>query len=432
MKGAIGAPTSGSARSLVARASRQASRPYGGRRVRTGRTPVPLSVGHGELFAKSAQKRKKARHALAGSDKKIHARRWPTCMRLLFVKLKHIGDSLLLTPTLTAARSAYPEAEIWVVVRRGCEGILGGCRAIDRLLTAAAPETEQRSRWNWWQDLRTIRRLRQGRFDYAFELSDGDRGRWIAALCRATVRCTSGSGRPLNWWWKGRFNCISQFPWQGRHRVEKDFFTVADALPLKADVPPLTFAKERTEVWPPAVGLTNYAVIHPGTRWRRKRWPEGKWIEIGRYLLGRFSRVIVSAGPDAEEVRLAETLQAALGPQVLSTGGRASWAQLAGLLHGATLFVGVDTAAMHLAAACQCPTVAIFGPSSVAEWRPWKVAHRLVLAHRLVRPDGVAAPESGPDDAPVGGLKTQDAALADVTRACEELLLQPSLKTPAI
>jgi ADP-heptose:LPS heptosyltransferase len=94
--------------------------------------------------------------------------------------------------------------------------------------------------------------------------------------------------------------------------------------------------------------------------------------------------------------------------------------------------VGVDTAAMHLAAACQCPTVAIFGPSSVAEWRPWKVAHRLVLAHRLVRPDGVAAPESGPDDAPVGGLKTQDAALADVTRACEELLLQPSLKTPAI
>ena len=56
-------------------------------------------------------------------------------MRLLFIKLKHIGDSLLLTPTLTAARAAYPAAEIWVVVRRGCEGILVGCPAVDGVLT---------------------------------------------------------------------------------------------------------------------------------------------------------------------------------------------------------------------------------------------------------------------------------------------------------
>ena len=66
-------------------------------------------------------------------------------MRLLFVKLKHIGDSLLLTPTLSAVRTMYPDSEIWVVVRRGCEAILRGCPAIDNLLTAAAPELSSRS-----------------------------------------------------------------------------------------------------------------------------------------------------------------------------------------------------------------------------------------------------------------------------------------------
>ncbi len=47
--------------------------------------------------------------------------------KLLFVKLKHIGDTIVLTPTLAAARKMYPDAQIWAVVRKGCEGILEGC-----------------------------------------------------------------------------------------------------------------------------------------------------------------------------------------------------------------------------------------------------------------------------------------------------------------
>jgi len=338
-------------------------------------------------------------------------------MRLLFLKLKHIGDSLLLTPTLSAVRTTYPKAEIWVVVRQCCEGILSGCPAIDRLLTAAAPELSKRSRLNWWQDLQTLRELRRWRFDYAFELTDGDRGRWMATLSGAAIRCANVAGRPLNWWWKSRFNCASEFQWQGRHRAEKDFFTVSDALPLKGEVPPMTFSRDRTQPWPPAARLSNYVVVHPGTRWRRKRWPKESWIGLGRYLLDRMCGLIISAGPDAEELTLAEELRATLGPTVLSTAGQTSWPELAGLLHRAKLFVGVDTAAMHLAAACQCPTVAIFGPSTAAEWRPWKVPHR------LVRPGGIARLESGPaDDNDVAELKTQDVKLTDVVCACEELI----------
>lgn len=331
-------------------------------------------------------------------------------MRLLFVKLKHIGDALLLTPTLTAARASYPQARIWVVVRRGTEGILGGCTAIDELRTAAAPEAARRSRFDWWRDLRLSRELRRQRFDHAFELSDGDRGRWLCWLSGARHRGTNLAGRPLGWWWERRFDRRSAFAWQNRHRVEKDFYTVHDCLPLEGPVPPLSFSSARAST--PSLGQRAgaYAVVHAGTRWKRKRWPLEKWVELGRWLGRQVPQMVLSVGPDPEEVRLAAELRAAWGAQTLSTEGRLSWAGLAGLLYGARLFVGVDTAAMHLAAACQCPTVAIFGPSNPVEWAPWRVEHR------LVRPPPEALVRLPPQ------RQIEAVEFEEVRRACAELL----------
>lgn len=331
-------------------------------------------------------------------------------MRLLFVKLKHIGDALLLTPTLTAVRAEYPEAEIWVTVRRGTEGILAGCPAIDQLLTTAEPEAARRSPLNWWQDLQTIRQLRRQRFDYAFELTDGDRGRWVVALSGARHRCVNAIGRPLHAWWRLSLNQTVQVEWQTRHRVEKDYATVDACLRLPAQVPPLSFARERSCV--PVLGQRTgaYAVVHPGTRWRRKRWPAGKWIELGQFLLAGLPQIVLSVGPDPEERALAAEIQTALGPAALSTDGKLAWAELAGLLYEARLFVGVDTAAMHLAAACQCPTVALFGPSEITAWRPWKVPHRIV------------GPEDGVREQRAPTELTAAIEVSAVVRACEELL----------
>ena len=66
------------------------------------------------------------------------------------------------------------------------------------------------------------------------------------------------------------------------------------------------------------------------------------------------------------------------GGRVITTEGALSWPQLAGLIDSAGLFVGVDTAAMHLAAAVQCPSVALFGHAPAYQFRPWKSPHRVV------------------------------------------------------
>ena len=158
----------------------------------------------------------------------------------------------------------------------------------------------------------------------------------------------------------------------------RSYFTVHHALPLPAVVPPCVFARERTFDWPAAAGWTDFAVLHPGTRWQRKRWVRDRWLAVAGELAGTFSRLIISAGPDPEEVRDAAELERALVGRAVSTAGKLNWAQLAGLLHRASCFVGVDTAAMHLAAACQTPTVALFGPSDERVWHPWQTRYGLV------------------------------------------------------
>lgn len=338
-------------------------------------------------------------------------------VRLLFVKLKHIGDALLLTPTLAATKAAYPNAEIWVVVRRGTEGILVGCPHIDQLLTTSAPEADKREPFAWLGELRMLRRLRQQRFDYAFELSDGDRGRWVSWLSGARERVATRFYVRTGWAARRAITRFSDTDWLRSHRVEKDFALVNEVLPLGQAVPPLTFSRERMKSWAPAESLREYVVLHPGTRWARKRWPVEQWIELGRWLQSRKVELVISSGPDVQERETAKQLQSALGPGVLNTDGQASWAQLAGLLGRARLFVGVDTAAMHLAAACQCPTVALFGPSVVHFWKPWQVEHRLVLT------EAARAAQQEPDYlSRVAALMVEPVRLADVQAACEELL----------
>lgn len=339
-------------------------------------------------------------------------------MKLLFIKLKHIGDALLMTPTLMAARTQYPQAEIWVVVRKGTESILKGCPAIDRLLTSVAPEKHKRNFSDWKEEARLVRTLRAQHFDYAFELSDGDRGRFLTILSRARLKGLNNAYGKLKRVWQPFFKAVSNYPWQTQHSVEKDFHTVNEILPLAHPIPPLAFRKEATLAWEPAKSVDTFAILHPASRWQRNRWPVEKWIATGRWLLERIPTVIISAGPQVDEIALATEIQRALGPRAISTEGKLSWAQLAGLLYRAKLMVVGDTGALHLGAACQCPIVGLYRPSMVTHWSPWQTPHKTV---------------SDPEYAPLGRKHPSENAssqtvaptrVEDTIRACESILSQ--------
>jgi heptosyltransferase-3 len=299
-------------------------------------------------------------------------------LRILFIKPKHIGDTLLLTPTLRGIHQNYPEAEIWTVVRAGCDGILDGCPFIQKINTVAAVGRSERGHWSWVNDLRLWLELRKVSFDYLFELGDGHRGRWLALIARADRKFSVLPATPWSKFWPGKFTGISTFNWQTCHRIEKDYYSVGEFLKLPKERPRLEFDRLSAMTWPPANRLGKFAMIQIGSRQKHKKWPIERWQSVASYLLDRFGAVIASTGPDPDEVAFAEQLGSRVGPQLLLTRGESTWSQMADLFYRSSLVVTVDTAAMHLASACQCPTIALFAKSIEDHWRPWNSPYRIV------------------------------------------------------
>ncbi len=300
-------------------------------------------------------------------------------MRILVIKPKHIGDTLILTPTLTAIHQNYPSVRISVVVRQGCQKILLGCPAVERIFTVAAVDKNERKLNHLVSEITTWLSLLNTRFDYVFELGDGHRGRLLASSVSTSHRISVSPAEPLKSSSLKPFT-VSKLNWESLHRVEKDFFTVKEFLPLNNSTPPpLTFVRERTRPWPEAAQLSNFAVVQIGKRQASSRWPIERWIATCKALLSHLSHIVISSGPAPDEVAEAKSIQAELGNRILITQGRADWPQLADLLYRAKFYLGLDTAAMHLAAACGCPIVALFGPTRETHWRPWNRPDAIIL-----------------------------------------------------
>ncbi|HEX4140086.1 MAG TPA: glycosyltransferase family 9 protein [Candidatus Methylacidiphilales bacterium] len=345
-------------------------------------------------------------------------------MRILLIKPKHIGDTLILTPTIAAIRQKYPEAEIWVVVRKGTEAILAGCTDITRLLLVAPIEKRDRMFSDLYNyDLKTIFQIAWHRFDYAFELGDGTRGRNLLRLAKQSFCRRCYSVKPSDAWGelalKKMRATISTFDWQECHRVEKDFRTVSEFLPLPGPIPPLVFAPERMRPWAPGQDLTDFCVVQLGSRQGFARWRRESWRDVCRALLKMFPNIVLTCGPVAHEREDAAWLQSELGRCVRGTDGGAAWPEMAWLFAHAKMYVGPSTAAMHLAAACGCPVVALFGPTIEDHWHPWRVPYRIVTSPGY---EPAADPETRHNAARKRTM--EEIQPRQVLAACEELLAE--------
>lgn len=323
---------------------------------------------------------------------------------------------LLLTPTFLLIKKNYPDAVIDVIVRKGTEGILCGCSVIRNVLLEAAPEKRKRTRTDIFNSIKLVGKLRKEKYDYAFDMSGGDRSRTLVALSGAKNKVTNIFWPKLSWYLNIFFNHILNFNYTNLHQVEKDLAIVKKMIKLKGETPRLVFEKSATIPCLENEIQTDFIVMHISTRWKRKQWPLERWINVGKHLLKFSSQIIISVGPDPIEIEFGDQLKKYLGEKSISTEGKLSFSQVAWLLYKTQLFVGVDTAIMHLAAACHTPIVALFGPTNEHQWAPWKSNTHLVLAKR----DGAEKLANGfyePSQIPMDRIP-----VSDVINACNEIL----------
>lgn len=280
----------------------------------------------------------------------------PQRPRILVVALRRLGDVLLTTPLIASLRSAWPDATIEALVFADTAGILAGNPDLNGVIAMPA-------RRSFAQSLSLAVKLWR-RYDLAVSTQSGDRPVFFAAIA-GRVRIAPVEARASGAF-KARFLSRAVPVSAGLHRVE-DMLRLADALGI-ARAPRLTPPRALPFEGAPR---GSYAVIHAAPMFRYKQWTAAGWRDVAQSLKARGLTVIATGGPAAEERVYLDGIWH--GTDVLRLDGRLNWQQLSGLLAGAKVFVGPDTSVTHLAAACGCPTVALFGPTDPRLWGPWPV-----------------------------------------------------------
>jgi heptosyltransferase-3 len=130
--------------------------------------------------------------------------------------------------------------------------------------------------------------------------------------------------------------------------------------------------------------------LHPASRWSFKCWPAQRNAALVDRLIERGERVVITAAPDESERRFVADIVARCAVPPIDLSGRLTLKELAALTAQARLFIGVDSAPMHMAAAMGTPVVALFGPSGPDQWGPWTARARVVgSARHPCRPCGI-------------------------------------------
>jgi heptosyltransferase-3 len=109
-------------------------------------------------------------------------------------------------------------------------------------------------------------------------------------------------------------------------------------------------------------------VIHPGSGGQNKCWYLGNFLSVAKALRTREVEVLFLLGP-AEVERLRPSEKMCLH-SVARCAAHRSLPEVIGLLSGADAFVGNDSGITHLAAGLGLRTVALFGPTDPAVYRP--------------------------------------------------------------
>jgi len=287
--------------------------------------------------------------------------------RILVIATRQIGDVLLTTPAIRAARQRWPAARIDVLGFQGTLGMLAGNPDIHEVLATPA-RLGMRGAWQWAHRL-------WRRYDLALVTDAGDRAHllgWLASRCRSGVIPEEGGSN----WWKRRLV---------RHEVTASgdrgtVHVVQEKLALLE--PWIAGDPQSTEVVPPAQAplpsqvqgalRAGFVVLHAPSMWDYKQWPLQHYASVVRGLLSRGRQVVLTGSSSERDQSCIAPLRAlAEPPHLLDTSGQLEFQQLVTLLRQAALYIGPDTSVSHLAAACGTPVVAIFGPTNPMRWAPW-------------------------------------------------------------
>ena len=294
---------------------------------------------------------------------------WRDVRKVLLVRLRSIGDTVLATPSIIALKRFLPNVQVDILVEDWVAPLLDNHPHVDNVVVLERGGLVARTR--------AARELRSGGYDVVYNLHGGTTATFLTRATGARHRVgfktyqyaqlhNHQAPSPLLLWGQQKTHSVEQqlalLGWTG--------VPVTDRPRTQLGVSPE--AAQAIDERLTAAGLHDrkIALIHPAAAFATKQWATENFARVVEFLAERGYASVAIAAP--HESAVLESLTDESSVQIVSF--ELSLPEVTALAARSQLFVGNDSGIAHIAAATGTPSVVIFGSSNIAHWRPWNRA----------------------------------------------------------
>ncbi|MFK5881565.1 MAG: putative lipopolysaccharide heptosyltransferase III [Sulfurospirillum sp.] len=295
-------------------------------------------------------------------------------MKILLIKYRNIGDVLLCTPLIENLKLNYPNAQIDFALNDYCIDMITNNPNISNIFPYHRSTLKNLSIFKRIkEELKYFKNIKSIKYDIAINLTKGDRGSFLAMFSGAKIKIGYKSDNLL-------LKLFSPFTYsfnnETKHTVEKDL----DALLLlnkkifnkKVSIYYNLCDQKKIDVFLTENNIKKFVHIHPVSRWMFKCWEDDRLAKIIDYITyNKKYSVILTASDDIKEKNKIRKIISLCEHKPYDLSGQLTLKELSYLSKKSSIFFGIDSAPMHIAAAVNTPIVALMGASRADIWGPW-------------------------------------------------------------
>ncbi|MBW1703767.1 MAG: lipopolysaccharide heptosyltransferase II [Deltaproteobacteria bacterium] len=282
--------------------------------------------------------------------------------RIMVRATNWVGDAIMTLPALEALRENFPDSSITVLGKPWMLPLLENHPAVDRVITL---RKEGRYLADLVEVIRVIREIRKQKFDLAVLFQNAFEAAFLAYLGGAEFRLgynTDGRGFLLS------HGIIRNDEILKVHQVEY-YLIILRAMSWNAASrdPSLYVDKKYIEdarrlMDSNGIKKDDFLIgLSPGAIFgEAKRWPSKRFARIGDWAVERWGARVVVMGSE-KEMDICRGLSDFMANRPINLCGRTSLGEAMGVISQCRFFVTNDSGLMHMAAALNVPTVAVFG-----------------------------------------------------------------------
>jgi predicted lipopolysaccharide heptosyltransferase III len=304
---------------------------------------------------------------------------WASVRKLLVIRLRSIGDTVLTTPSLVALRRFLPHTSIDILLEDWVAPVLEGSPLIDRIISIPRHSNAARAR--------IARELHRTGYDVVYNLHGGTTATLLARASGAKQRVGYAhyqyarlhnhvAPSPQEIWSRPTLHSAEQqlalIGWTG--------VPVSDRPATQLTVTEKAARSVAAKLAAHKIDSEPLALIHPAAAFETKQWPSENFARVIDEVAARGLTPVVIVAPKEKQV-LDRVVQQSSAPVIGLTD--LSLPEVTALAARAQLFVGNDSGIAHMAAAVNTPCVVVFGSSNVAHWRPWTTNKNEVVREEL-------------------------------------------------